>query len=122
MYNLALHILFKAKEPWDYENLEERLADTTLLKERGGRYFKEGKFALAQKLYDRAANLITDTSIRKEETKEEAKPLRVALHLNLAACHLKLRDPTAAIKECDEVGTYALLPLNPREVNALVRT
>lgn len=95
----------QAKDPWDYENLEERLADASQLKERGGKYFKEGKYDLAKKLYNRGAELITDTSIRKEETKAEARPMRVALHLNLAACYLKLQEPHEALKECDEVCT-----------------
>lgn len=100
------HVAFlhlKAKEPWDYENLQERLGDASQLKERGGKYFKEGKYALAKKLYKRGAELITDTSIRKEEVKEEAKPMRVALHLNIAACYLKLEEADEALKECDEV-------------------
>lgn len=81
------------------------MADAALLKERGGKYFKEGKFVLAKKLYDRGANLITDTSLRKEDVKEEARPMRVALHLNIAACNLKLKEPVDALKECDEVST-----------------
>ncbi len=93
----------QAKEAWEYDSLEERLADSSQLKERGGRYFKEGKYELAKKLYNRGAELITDTSIRKEETKAAAKPMRVALHLNLAACHLKLQEPEGALRECDEV-------------------
>lgn len=93
----------QAKEPWDYETLQERLADASQLKERGGKYFKEGKYLLAKKLYNRGAELITDTSLRKEDVKEEARPLRIALHLNIAACHLKLMEPNEALKECGEV-------------------
>ena len=93
----------QAKEPWDYDSLEERLADATRIKEKGTKYFKEAKYDLARKLYQRGSELITDTQLRKEEQKEAAKPLRVAFHLNLAACHLKLSDPKKAISECDDV-------------------
>ncbi len=86
--------------------MEERLHDAGQLKERGGKYFKEGKYGLAKKLYTRGADLITDTSIRKAETKAQAKPMRVALHLNLAACHLKLQEYKDAIKECKEVSYF----------------
>ena len=96
-------MISQAKDPWDYDSLEERLADASQLKERGGKYFKEGKYELAKKLYNRGAELITDTSLRKEDVKAEAKPMRVALHLNIAACHLKLQEPNEALKECDEV-------------------
>ena len=99
----------QARDPWDYENLEERLADAAKLKERGGGYFKQGKYELAKKLYNRGAELITDTSLRKEDVKAEAKPMRVALHLNLAACHLKLQEPEDALKECQEVQLLKLL-------------
>ena len=54
-------------------------------------------------MYSRGAELITDTSLRKEDVKEQAKPMRVALHLNMAACHLKLEELNEAIKECNEV-------------------
>ncbi len=82
------------------------------MKERGGKYFKDGKYELAKKMYTRGADLITDTSIRKEETKEAAKPLRVALHLNIAACHLKLDAPNDAIKECEEVCFISYLEVH----------
>lgn len=100
---VAFLVYLKAKDPWDYENLEERLADASQLKDRGGKYFKNGKYELAQKLYKRGTDLITDTSLRKEDVKEQAKPVRVALHLNLAACHLKLKEAAEALKECEEV-------------------
>jgi len=74
------------------------------LKDRGGRYFKDAKYNLARNLYKRGAELLTDTSIRKEDVKEQARPMRVALHLNLAACHLKMKEYQEAIKECKEVG------------------
>ena len=74
------------------------------MKDRGGKYFKEARYNLAGKLYRRGADLLTDTSIRKEEVKEQARPMRVALHLNIAACHLKLQEYGEAIKECKEVG------------------
>lgn len=92
------------KEPWDYDSLEERLADATRIKEKGTAYFKDGKYDLARKLYKRGSELLTDTQLRKGEQKEAAKPLRVAFHLNLAACHLKLNSPKEAIAECEDVS------------------
>ena len=93
------------KEAWEYDSLEERLEATAHLKDRGGKYFKEERYILAKKMYKRASELITDTSIRKEETKEKAKPLRVALHLNMAACHLKLDEFVDALTACQDVGS-----------------
>ena len=102
-------ILQQVKDAWDYDSLEERLEDATRLKERGGKFFRAGKYELAKKLYKRGAELITDTSLRKEDTKEKARPLRVALHLNLAACHLKMDELTEALKECQEVRFMKML-------------
>ena len=91
------------KDPWDYDSLEERLADATRIKEKGTKYFKDGKFDLAAKLYKRGSDLLTDTELRKSEQKEAAKPLRVAFYLNLAACYLKLSNPKEAITQCNDV-------------------
>ena len=95
--------LSQPKDPWDYDSLEERLADATRIKEKGTKYFKDGKFHLAVKLYKRGSDLLTDTELRKSEQKEAAKPLRVAFYLNLAACYLKLSNPKEAITQCNDV-------------------
>ena len=47
--------------------------------------------------------MVSSTSIHKEEEVGVVKGVRVALHLNLAACHLKLKEPSLALKECEEV-------------------
>ncbi len=95
--------VFQLKQSWEYDTVEERRTDAEGAKERGTKYFKEGKFPLAQKLYERAAELVGGNSIPKKEDKEALKGLRLALHLNLAACHLKMSEPSLAIKECEEV-------------------
>ena len=103
-FSLSLSLsLSQPKDPWDYDSLEERLADATRIKEKGTKYFKDGKFDLASKLYKRGSDLLTDTELRKSEQKEAAKPLRVAFYLNLAACYLKLNNPKEAITQCNDV-------------------
>lgn len=88
---------------WEYNDVEERRTDAEKLKEKGTNYFKESKWALAQKLYERGSELISDSQLSKDEEKEAVKALRIALHLNQAACHLKLSEPSLALKECEEV-------------------
>ena len=102
--------LSQPKAAWEYETVEERRTDAEKLKERGTNYFKESKWLLAQKLYERGSELISDSQLSKDEEKESVKPLRIALHLNQAACHLKLNEPSLALKECEEVCTYWMLP------------
>lgn len=73
------------------------------MKARGTKYFKEAKYPLALKLYTRAVELVGGHSVHKEEEKEALRDVCVALHLNLAACHLKQSEPSLAISECEEV-------------------
>lgn len=61
---------------------------------------------MAQKLYERGSDLISNSQLSKDEEKETVKVLRIALHLNQAACHLKLNEPSLALKECEEVRFF----------------
>lgn len=97
------------KANWEYDSVEERRTEAERLKEKGTNYFKESKWALAQKLYERGSDLISDSQLSKDEEKEVVKTLRIALHLNQAACHLKLNEPSLALKECEEVMIIGLL-------------
>ena len=102
----CIFVSSQPKAAWEYENVEERRTDAEKLKERGTNYFKESKWSLAQKLYERGSELISDSQLSKDEEKEAVKALRIALHLNQAACHLKLNEPSLALKECEEVSVY----------------
>lgn len=68
---------------------------------------------MAQKLYERGSDLISNSQLSKDEEKETVKALRIALHLNQAACHLKLNEPSLALKECEEVGRNEKWVLSP---------
>lgn len=93
----------QTKNSWEYDSVEERKTEAEKLKERGSKYFKEGKYSLAQKLYERGVEIVSDSSVTSEEDKASVKVVKVALHLNLAACHLKMDDPTVVISECEKV-------------------
>lgn len=92
----------QVKQAWEYDSLEERVTDAGHLKERGTKYFKLGKYQLACKLYGRGAELFNNVN----DMDDNAKVMQVALHLNQAACHLKLGEPSLAINECEEVCEY----------------
>lgn len=92
------------KQPWEYNSVEDRVAEALSLKEKGTKYFKVEKYNLALKLYTRGAELLTDTQIGEDKVTDEARQTRVVLHLNLAAVHLKLDESTLAIKECQDVS------------------
>lgn len=63
---------------------------------------QEGKFNIALEQYVRVVRLL-DGYFNNEE-KEKRDPLMLAGHLNLAACHLKLRNNFKCIKECEKVN------------------
>ncbi len=74
------------------------------MKEKGTKYFKELKYDLALKLYTRGADLVNDSALPKEKVTDEARTLRVSLHLNVAIVQLKLNNYTLAIKACQDVS------------------
>lgn len=92
------------KEAWEYGDVEERVTGATGLKEKGTKYFKDSKYDLALKLYTRGAELVNDSSVPKEKLTEEARSVRVSLHLNIAIVQLKLSQYTLAIKACEDVS------------------
>nr|XP_012421902.1 PREDICTED: peptidyl-prolyl cis-trans isomerase FKBP4 isoform X2 [Odobenus rosmarus divergens] len=73
-YEIHLKSFEKAKESWEM-NSEEKLEQSTIVKERGTVYFKDA---------------------------QKAQGLRLASHLNLAMCHLKLQAFSAAIESCNK--------------------
>lgn len=89
------------KASYEYSEVEDRITDATALKDRGTSFFKNGKFALAHKLYSRAASLVDSVT---DEEKEAVRNICIQIHLNIAACSLKLKDGTAAKAECDKVS------------------
>lgn len=106
VYDVRLSNLEQVQQVWDYNSVAERTEAAEKLKEKGTHYFKSGNYRLACKLYNRGAELVvSDGGLNKEEgeSKQAAIALRVALHLNLAACHLKLSEPSLVIKECGDV-------------------
>ena len=64
-------------------------------------FSQEGKFGIALQQYARVVRLL-DGYFSNEE-KEKRDPIVLAGHLNLAACHLKLRNNFKCIKECEKV-------------------
>jgi len=67
-------------------------------------FSQEGKFGIALQQYARVVRLL-DGYFSNEE-KEKRDPILLAGHLNLAACHLKLRNSFKCIKECEKVISF----------------
>uniref|UniRef100_UPI0037E92A01 peptidyl-prolyl cis-trans isomerase FKBP4 n=1 Tax=Semicossyphus pulcher TaxID=241346 RepID=UPI0037E92A01 len=100
-YKIKLTAFEKAKESWEM-NTVEKLEQSSIVKEKGTQYFKEGKYKKASVQYKRIVSWLEHESGLSEEDEKKAKALRLAAHLNLAMCFLKLREPNQALESCDK--------------------
>lgn len=64
---------------------------------------QEGKYKQASVQYKRIVSWLEHESGLSEEDEKNAKALRLAAHLNLAMCFLKLQEPNTVLENCDKV-------------------
>ncbi|XP_041794579.1 peptidyl-prolyl cis-trans isomerase FKBP4 [Chelmon rostratus] len=100
-YKIKLIAFEKAKESWEM-NTAEKLEQSAIVKEKGTQHFKEGKYKQASVQYKRIVSWLEHESGLSEEDEKKAKALRLAAHLNLAMCYLKLQEPSQALESCDK--------------------
>ncbi|XP_073170090.1 peptidyl-prolyl cis-trans isomerase FKBP4 isoform X3 [Lepidochelys kempii] len=100
-YEVKLKSFEKAKESWEM-NTEEKLEQSSIVKERGTQYFKEGKYKQATLQYKKIASWLEHETGFSEEDDAKAKSLRLAALLNLAMCHLKLKEYSLALENCSK--------------------
>ncbi|XP_068595191.1 peptidyl-prolyl cis-trans isomerase FKBP4 [Brachionichthys hirsutus] len=100
-YKIKLTAFEKAKESWEM-NTGEKLDQSSIVKEKGTQYFKEGKYKQASVQYKRIVSWLEHESGLSEEDDKKAKGLRLAALLNLAMCFLKLQEPNQALENCDK--------------------
>lgn len=65
---------------------------------------QEGKYKQAAVQYKHIVSWLEQESSLQGEEEDKAKALRLAAHLNLAMCYLKLHDPSPALENCDKVA------------------
>lgn len=100
-YEVHLKSFEKAKESWEMSS-EEKLEQSAIVKERGTVYFKEGKYKQALLQYKKIVSWLEYESSFSSEEVQKAQALRLASHLNLAMCHLKLQAFSAAVESCNK--------------------
>lgn len=100
-YKMKLTAFEKAKESWEM-NTQEKLEQSVIVKEKGTQYFKEGKYKQASVQYKRIVSWLENESALQEEDEKKATSLRLAAHLNLAMCYLKIQEPSPALGNCDK--------------------
>ncbi|XP_046889688.1 peptidyl-prolyl cis-trans isomerase FKBP4 isoform X1 [Hypomesus transpacificus] len=100
-YKIKLTNFEKAKESWEM-NTSEKLEQSAIVKDKGTQYFKEGKYRQASVQYKRIVSWLENESNLVDGEEQKAKALRLAAHLNLAMCFLKLQEPSQALENCDK--------------------
>ncbi|CAL8263565.1 unnamed protein product [Merluccius merluccius] len=100
-YKIKLTAFEKAKESWEM-NTPEKIEQSSIVKEKGTQYFKEGKYKQATVQYKRIVTWLESESALGEEDEQKAKALRLAAHLNLAMCYLKIQEAAQALENCDK--------------------
>uniref|UniRef100_A0A914ULF8 peptidylprolyl isomerase n=1 Tax=Plectus sambesii TaxID=2011161 RepID=A0A914ULF8_9BILA len=95
---------------------EEKLAAAAEAKERGTKFFSEGKMRLAVDKYKRVVELLEHEKELEADQQTRRNALMVAAHLNMSLVLLKEGETVASIEQCDKV-----LEINPDNVKALYR-
>lgn len=114
-YKIKLINFEKAKESWEM-NADEKLEQSSIVKDKGTQYFKDGKYKQASVQYKRIISWLEHESSLKGAEEEKAKALRLAAHLNLAMCYLKMHEHAPALENCDKA-----LELDSNNEKALFR-
>lgn len=87
-YRVTLNEFEKAVESWKLD-ADESLKQAVLLKEKGTTFFKQDKYKLALKFYDKALTFVSNCETQEDG---EAKTLNISIYLNKALCHQKLQN------------------------------
>ncbi|PHT99656.1 Peptidyl-prolyl cis-trans isomerase PASTICCINO1, partial [Capsicum chinense] len=107
---------FNTPKDWTGFSFREIMDDVEKIKGTGNRLFKEGKFELAKAKYEKVLREFNHVHPQDDEEGKEFANTRNLLHLNVAACLLKLGEHKKSIEACNKV-----LDANPVHVKALYR-
>jgi len=102
VYEVTLASFEKPPEAWKLEG-PEQVEWALKRKTEGNGLFKEGKVEGAKKKYKASLDYVVSEYKMSDADKAQAKALKTAVHLNLAACHLRTADWRGAVEECNKV-------------------
>lgn len=104
-YTVTLNTFEKEVKAWKL-NEEESIEQAKIYKEKGTKFLKDEKFALAIKMYEKSNSFLSNCS------NDESKTLKAAVFLNIALCYSKLEDhfevKKAVSVDCLSVGSRLL--------------
>ncbi|KAJ8249833.1 hypothetical protein COCON_G00230490 [Conger conger] len=109
-YKLKLATFEKAKESWEM-NTTEKLQQSAIVKKKEHSISndrarvalsQDGKFKQASVQYKRIVAWLEHESGLQGEDEQKARALRLAAHLNLAMCYLKMQEQNLALESCNK--------------------
>uniref|UniRef100_A0A2N9HPV3 peptidylprolyl isomerase n=1 Tax=Fagus sylvatica TaxID=28930 RepID=A0A2N9HPV3_FAGSY len=127
---------FEMPKDWTGLNFKSIMDDAEKIRLTGNRLFKEGKFELAKAKYEKVLREFNHVNPQDDDEGKEFVNTRNLLHLNVAACQLKLGECRKSIETCNKAkvnyvrvlfliyipdGTMKVLDANPAHVKALYR-
>ncbi|XP_062553119.1 FK506-binding protein 59 isoform X2 [Armigeres subalbatus] len=108
-YIVTLKEFEREPDSWKLDDAE-RMEQAKLFKEKGTNYFKDSKFKLALKMYEKSLGFLTSSDT------EDSKQFKLTVYLNKALCHQKLSDQDEAKDACNKA-----LEIDHKNVKALYR-
>ncbi|KAL2090962.1 hypothetical protein ACEWY4_013225 [Coilia grayii] len=102
VYEVTLKDFAKAKESWEMD-LREKLEKSPLVKQKGTQYFKVGRYHQAVIQYQRIVSWLEMECGVSEGQQQAIQELLLVAHLNLALCHLRLREYSHVVENCNKV-------------------
>ncbi|KAM6563401.1 hypothetical protein CsatB_023399 [Cannabis sativa] len=107
---------FEMPKDWTGMNFQSIMDDAEKIRSTGNRLFKEGKYELAKAKYDKVLREFNHVNPQDDEEGKVFVDTRNLLHLNVAACYLKMGECKKSIETCNKV-----LDVNTAHVKALYR-
>ncbi|KAJ8369488.1 hypothetical protein SKAU_G00095160, partial [Synaphobranchus kaupii] len=102
MYEVTLKDFERSKDPWEMD-VKEKLDLAVKIRQKGTQYFKAGRFPQAVLQYQRIVTLLEMECGLRPEQQQSVHALLLVAQLNLALCHLRLREYSQAVENCNKV-------------------
>eukprot|EP01129_Flabellula_baltica_P001098 TRINITY_DN1100_c0_g1_i1.p1 TRINITY_DN1100_c0_g1~~TRINITY_DN1100_c0_g1_i1.p1 ORF type:complete len:455 (-),score=149.71 TRINITY_DN1100_c0_g1_i1:22-1278(-) len=102
VYEVTLHNLERAKDPYTFKSFDEKMEQALLRKEAGNEFFKRQKLLPAQKKYERAIKFLDNQTKFDDEQKKEAENFKLSCHLNLSLVFFKIGDMKKSLKSAND--------------------
>ncbi|XP_057983510.1 peptidyl-prolyl cis-trans isomerase PASTICCINO1 isoform X2 [Malania oleifera] len=97
---------FEMPKDWTGLNFKSIMDEAEKIRCTGNRLFKEGKFELAKAKYEKVLRDYNHVNPQDDEEGKEFVDSRNSLHLNVAACYLKMGECKKSIEACNKVYSH----------------